>query len=145
MGDISKDINSRFENNKIKALVNIKFTANWINSHENEFFRPYGISPQQYNILRILRGANDPVKVQVIKERMIDRAPNATRLMDKLCEKKLIERTRCNKDRRVVYIRINESGLTLLNTIDSNSKLEFLNNLSEKEATVLSTLLDKLR
>ncbi len=145
MGDISKDINSRFENNKIKALVNIKFTANWINSHENEFFRPYGISPQQYNILRILRGANEPVKVQVIKERMIDRAPNATRLMDKLCEKKLIERTRCNKDRRVVYIRINESGLTLLNTIDSNSKLEFLNNLSEKEATVLSTLLDKLR
>ena len=76
---------------------------------------------------------------------MIDRAPNATRLMDKLCEKKLIERTRCNKDRRVVYIRINESGLSLLNTIDSNSKLEFLNNLSEKEATVLSTLLDKLR
>lgn len=145
MGDISKDINSRFENNKIKALVNIKFTANWINSHENEFFRPYGISPQQYNILRILRGANEPVKVQVIKERMIDRAPNATRLMDKLCEKKLIERTRCNKDRRVVYIRINESGLTLLNTIDSNSKLEFFNNLSEKEATVLSTLLDKLR
>ena len=145
MGDIFKDINSSFENNKIKALVNIKFTANWINSHENEFFRPYGISPQQYNILRILRGANEPVKVQVIKERMIDRAPNATRLMDKLCEKKLIERTRCNKDRRVVYIRINESGLSLLNTIDSNSKLEFLNNLSEKEATVLSTLLDKLR
>ena len=145
MGDISKDINSRFENNKIKALVNIKFTANWINSHENEFFRPYGISPQQYNILRILRGANEPVKVQVIKERMIDRAPNATRLMDKLCEKKLIERTRCNKDRRVVYIRINESGLTLLKAIDTNSKLEFLNNITEKEATVLSTLLDKLR
>ena len=145
MGDISKDINSRFENNKIKALVNIKFTANWINSHENEFFRPYGISPQQYNILRILRGANEPIKVQVIKERMIDRAPNATRLMDKLCEKKLIERTRCNKDRRVVYIRINESGLTLLKAIDTNSKLEFLNNLTEKEATVLSTLLDKLR
>ena len=145
MGDISKDINSRFENNKIKALVNIKFTANWINSHENEFFRPYGISPQQYNILRILRGAEEPIKVQVIKERMIDRAPNATRLMDKLCEKKLIERTRCNKDRRVVYIRINESGLTLLKAIDTNSKLEFLNNLTEKEATVISTLLDKLR
>jgi DNA-binding MarR family transcriptional regulator len=145
MGDISKDINSRFENNKIKALVNIKFTANWINSHENEFFRPYGISPQQYNILRILRGAEEPIKVQVIKERMIDRAPNATRLMDKLCEKKLIERTRCNKDRRVVYIRINESGLTLLKAIDTNSKLEFLNNLTEKEATVLSTLLDKFR
>ena len=74
MGDISKDINSRFKNDKIKALINIKFTANWISSHENEFFRPYGISPQQYNILRILRGAKKAIKVQVIKDRMIDRS-----------------------------------------------------------------------
>ena len=145
MGDISKDISSKFKNNKIKALINIKYTANWINSHENEFFRPYGISPQQYNILRILRGAEEPIKVQVIKERMIDRAPNATRLMDKLCEKKLIERIRCKNDRRVVFISINEAGLSLLNTIDKNSKMEFLNNLTEKESSVLSKLLDKLR
>ena len=145
MGDISKDINSRFENNKIKALVNIKYTANWINSYENEFFRPYGISPQQYNILRILRGANKPVKVKSIKDRMIDRAPNATRLMDKLCEKKFIERIRCNNDRRVVFISINKSGLNLLDSIDASFKLVFLNNFSEKEATILSKLLDKLR
>jgi MarR family 2-MHQ and catechol resistance regulon transcriptional repressor len=145
MGDVSKDISSKFKNNKIKALINIKYTANWINSHENEFFRPYGISPQQYNILRILRGAEKPIKVQVIKERMIDRAPNATRLMDKLCEKKLIERIRCNDDRRVVFITINKEGLNLLDTIDVNSYLEFLNNLTEKEATTLSKLLDKLR
>ena len=89
MGDIAKDINSTFKNDKIKALINIKYTANWIHSLENEFFRPYGISPQQYNILRILRGAGEAIKVQVIKDRMIDRAPNATRLMDKLCDKKL--------------------------------------------------------
>jgi MarR family 2-MHQ and catechol resistance regulon transcriptional repressor len=145
MGDISKDISSKFKNNKIKALINIKYTANWINSHENEFFRPYGISPQQYNILRILRGAEKPIKVQVIKERMIDRAPNATRLMDKLCEKKLIERIRCFDDRRVVFISINKEGLDLLDTIDVNSYLEFLNNLTEKEATTLSKLLDNLR
>ncbi len=145
MGDISKDISSKFKNNKIKALINIKYTANWINSHENEFFRPYGISPQQYNILRILRGAEKPIKVQVIKERMIDRAPNATRLMDKLCEKKLIERIRCFDDRRVVFISINKEGLNLLDIIDVNSYLEFLNNLTEKEATTLSKLLDKLR
>ena len=145
MGDISKDISSKFKNNKIKALINIKYTANWINSHENEFFRPYGISPQQYNILRILRGAEKPIKVQVIKEGMIDRAPNATRLMDKLCEKKLIERIRCFDDRRVVFISINKEGLNLLDTIDVNSYLEFLNNLTEKEATTLSKLLDKLR
>ena len=145
MGDISKDISSKFKNNKIKALINIKYTANWINSHENEFFRPYGISPQQYNILRILRGAEKPIKVQVIKERMIDRAPNATRLMDKLCEKKLIERIRCNDDRRVVFISISEEGLKLLKVIDSNSNLDFLENLTEAEATTLSSLLDKMR
>ena len=145
MGDISKDISSKFKNNKIKALINIKYTANWINSHENEFFRPYGISPQQYNILRILRGAEKPIKVQVIKERMIDRAPNATRLMDKLCDKKLIDRIRCNDDRRVVFISISEDGLELLKVIDVNSKLDFLENLTELEATTLSSLLDKMR
>ena len=92
MGDISKDVNSKFVNNKVKALINILYTANWITSFQNTFFKPYGISPQQYNILRILRGSNEPLKVQTIKERMIDRSPNATRLMDKLCDKQLIER-----------------------------------------------------
>ena len=145
MGDISKDVNSKFANNKVKALINILYTANWITSYQNTFFKPYGISPQQYNILRILRGANEALKVQTIKERMIDRAPNATRLMDKLCEKKLIERIRCFDDRRVVFISINKEGLNLLDTIDVNSYLEFLNNLTEKEATTLSKLLDKLR
>ncbi|MDB4064471.1 MarR family transcriptional regulator [Flavobacteriaceae bacterium] len=145
MGDISKDINSTFKNDKIKALINIKYTANWIHSLENEFFRPYGISPQQYNILRILRGAGKAIKVQVIKDRMIDRAPNATRLMDKLCDKKLIDRIRCNDDRRVVFISISEEGLKLLKVIDSNSNLDFLENLTESEASILSSLLDKMR
>ena len=133
MGDISKDINSTFPNNKVKAFINIKYTANWINSKENEFFKPYGISPQQYNILRILRGAKEPTKVQVIKDRMIERAPNATRLMDKLCDKKLIERVRCDHDRRVVYISISNQGLELLKTIDENIDFDFINNLSEEE------------
>ena len=91
MGNIGTDIQSQFESEKIKALVNIKYTANWLNSKENDFFKPYGISPQQYNILRILRGAKKEIKVQLIKSRMIERAPNATRLMDKLCEKELIK------------------------------------------------------
>lgn len=145
MGDLSKDIQSKFKNNKIKALINIKYTANFINSHENEFFRPYGISPQQYNILRILRGAGEPIKVQLIKDRMIERAPNATRLMDKLCNKSFIERIRCDHDRRVVYISITEKGLALLTEIDNNVKLDFLENLTEDEALILSNLLDKIR
>lgn len=145
MGDISKDINSKFENNRVKAFINIKYTANWINSVENEFFRPYGISPQQYNILRILRGAKEAIKVQVIKDRMVERAPNATRLMDKLCEKKLIDRVRCEHDRRVVFISITNQGLELLKTIDANLHFEFMDNLSEEEAAQLSNLLDKIR
>ena len=145
MGDLAKDINSKFLNNKIKALINIKYTANWINSQENDFFKQYGISPQQFNILRILRGATEPIKVQVIKDRMIERAPNATRLMDKLCDKQFIERIRCDHDRRVVYISISKQGLELLQEIDANIKLDFIENLSEEEAKQLSYLLDKIR
>ena len=145
MGDISKDINSKFTSNKVKALINIKYTANWLNSKENEFFKPYLISPQQYNILRILRGAKDRIKVQIVKDRMIERAPNATRLMDKLCDKKLIERARCELDRRVVYIKITAQGLDLLTNIDNSNNLSFLENITEQEAVVLSNVLDKIR
>ena len=121
MGDFSKDINSTFPNNKVKAMLNVIYTANWITSSQNEFFKPFGISPQQYNILRILRGASEPLKVQVIKERMIERAPNATRLMDKLCSKELIKRFNCENDRRVVYVEISKQGLQLLDTIASKN------------------------
>ncbi|APG64905.1 MarR family transcriptional regulator [Tenacibaculum todarodis] len=146
MGDISKDIQSTFKNNKVKALINIKYTANWLSSRENSFFKDFGISPQQYNILRILRGAGDKIKAQTVKERMIERAPNATRLMDKLCEKHLIVRERCEHDKRVVYVTILEEGLTLLTEIDKvSSNLNMLNNLTEKEAEQLSNLLDKIR
>ena len=145
MGDISKDINSKFPNQKTKAFINIKYTANWLSSKENEYFKPYGISPQQFNILRILRGAAKPIKVQLIKERMIERAPNATRLMDKLCDKKLIERERCEHDRRVVYINISDQGLQLLAKIDADINMTFIDNLTEEEAKTLSDLLDKIR
>ena len=145
MGDISKDINSKFDNNKVKALINILYTANWITNVQNTFFNPFCISPQQYNILRILNGANEPLKVQLIKDRMIDRSPNATRLMDKLCEKKLIDRIPCLGDRRVVHITITNKGKQLLNDISDNFNDEILKNINESEATQLSDLLDKLR
>ena len=67
MGDLAKDINSKFENNRVKALLNIIYTANWITSCQNEFFKDFGISPQQYNILRILKGAGEALNVQTIK------------------------------------------------------------------------------
>ena len=145
MGDISKDINSTFANNRIKALLNILYTANWISSYQNEFFKPYGISPQQYNILRILKGAGEPINVQLVKDRMIERSPNATRLMDKLCAKNYIERLACDHDRRVVKITITKEGNALLDAIPVNLNKELLKNLSEEEAEQLSNLLDKMR
>jgi len=145
MGDISKDINSKFDSNKIKALINILYTANWITNIQNTFFKPFGISPQQYNILRILNGANDPLKVQVVKKRMIERSPNATRLMDKLCAKQLIDRIPCPGDRRVVHIKITDKGKQLINDISDNFNDDILKNITENEAIQLSDLLDKLR
>ena len=145
MGDISKDINSTFPNNKVKALLNIIYTGNWINSIQNQFFKPFGISPQQYNILRILKGEGAPLKVQIIKERMVERSPNATRLMDKLCEKQLIKRLPCPDDRRVVHIEITKNGLRLIEDISKELNHDYLNNLTEDEAGLLSDLLDKMR
>ncbi|PWK19749.1 MarR family winged helix-turn-helix transcriptional regulator [Xanthomarina spongicola] len=145
MGDISKDVSSKFANNRVKALINILYTANWITNHQNTFFKPFGVSPQQYNILRILRGANEPLKVQAIKERMIDRSPNATRLMDKLCDKNLIERIPCPEDRRVVHIEITSKGIKLLEEISDNFNDDLVKNITEEEAQLLSDLLDKMR
>lgn len=145
MGDISKDIKSKFANDKTKALINILYTASWVTNIQNTFFNPFGISPQQYNILRILNGAGEPLKAQTVKGRMIDRSPNATRLMDKLCAKELIERIPCPGDRRVVHIRITDKGKQLLEDIPDNLSETILKNLTENEATQLSDLLDKLR
>jgi len=145
MGDLAKDINTTFPNDKVKALLNIIYTANYINSKQNAFFKEYGLSPQQYNILRILRGAGEAITVQTIKDRMLERAPNATRLMDKLCAKDLIERVACTEDRRVVHIAIKKEGLRLLKEIDANQKEDVLAHLSLKEAKTLSDLLDKIR
>lgn len=146
MGDISKDIQSKFPSERVKAFINIKYTANWIASSENEFFKPFGISPQQFNILRILKGAGKAIKVQEIKDRMIERAPNATRLMDKLCGKQLIERIQCTEDRRVVHIVITNKGLSLLKEIDRTGRThKILDKLTEEEAKLLSNLLDKVR
>jgi DNA-binding MarR family transcriptional regulator len=145
MGDIAKDINSSFANSKVKALLNLMYTANWIRNKQITFFNAYGISPQQYNILRILRGASQAISVQTIRDRMIERAPNATRLMDKMCSKKLIDRVAFEEDRRVVHIAIRKEGLQLLAKIDKELKSDWLQNLTEKEAILLSDLLDKIR
>lgn len=145
MGDIAKDINSNFPNEHVKALINIRYTANWLENIGNEFMKPYKISIQQYNILRILRGAGKAVTVKTVKERMIQKSPNSTRLMDKLCDKGLIERTRCDSDRRVVYVQISNKGLGILDEIDIEKMESHMNSITEEEAKILNTILDKMR
>lgn len=145
MGDISKDINSIFSNERVKALINIKYTANWLDTIGNELLKPFKISVQQYNILRILRGAEEMITVSTIKKRMIQKSPNATRLMDKLCAKKLIERTRCENDRRIVYVKISDKGLKLLSKINIEEFNNQMNNITVEEAKTLNKILDKIR
>ncbi|MFK8045693.1 MAG: MarR family transcriptional regulator, partial [Crocinitomicaceae bacterium] len=82
MGDFAKDIQSTFKNDWVKAHLNIKYTANYLSNKTEKFFSDYGISSQQYNVLRILRGAKKPITVSDIRTRMIEKTPNSTRLMD---------------------------------------------------------------
>ena len=148
MPGIDQELQSRFESEQQKAMLNVLFTANWFKSRQVQLFKPFGISPQQYNILRILRGAQDRVNMHCVKERMIDRAPNATRLTDKLIAKGLVVRERCAEDRRVVYVRISPKGLDMLRAIDEASKRnadDGLDRISENDAALLNRLLDGWR
>ena len=145
MGDFAEEIQSTFPNEKIKAILNIKFTASYLDNLINTWLRPYNISEQQYNILRILKGAGKAITVKNVKDRMIQKSPNSTRLMDKLCDKKLISRTRCESDRRVVYVKITKDGLQLLKAIKLEKLNELADKISEEEATKINKILDKLR
>lgn len=145
MGNLNDDIQSKFKNEKVKAMLNIIYSANWINSKLNTFFKSFDLSHQQFNILRILNGADEPLKVQTIKERMVERSPNATRLMDKLCAKELINRIQCPDDRRVVHIIITKKGKELLHDINKSMTFDVLENLTIDEAKVMNELLDKMR
>ncbi|MBP6091004.1 MAG: MarR family transcriptional regulator [Crocinitomicaceae bacterium] len=144
---IEDEIQTRFKTPQQKAIINIRYTSNFLGNIQNSLMDQYGLSMAQFNILRILRGAKSAINVQTVKERMIEKSPNTTRLMDKLIEKELIERTRCTKDRRVVYVEISKDGLAILKAIDDNS--DILNmiqvGLSDEESTILSDLLDKVR
>jgi DNA-binding MarR family transcriptional regulator len=148
MPRIDEELQTRFESEQQKAMLNVMFTANWLRSRQTFVFKPYGISPQQYNILRILRGAKGRMNMHSVKERMIDRAPNATRLTDKLIAKGLVERERCEEDRRIVYVRISEKGLELLKQIDKQNKddmADLTERIPSEEAALVNSVLDRMR
>ncbi|QJW88734.1 MarR family transcriptional regulator [Spirosoma taeanense] len=132
-----------------RVMVNLMFTSNWLVDSQSQVMKPFGLTLQQYNVLRILRGQYpNPVKVSDITERMLDKMSNASRLVDKLVAKKHVLRTECPSDRRAVDVVITEPGLTLLKKIDVhlNEWDEIMRSkLSEEEAVSLSQLLDRLR
>lgn len=147
MKTIDEEINTKFNSPQQKVMVNIRYTSNYLGNFQNKFMGTYDLSMAQFNILRILRGAKEAINVNTVKDRMIEKSPNTTRLMDKLLDKKLIERERCEDDRRVVFVKISEEGLKLLEKIDVEMKGSSLipNILTDEEANTLSHLLDKLR
>ena len=147
--EIGKEIKqSKFKNEHQKMLINIFFTGSWLNSKQACSLKPYGISPQQYNILRILRGQlPKPATVNLLIDRMFDKNSNASRLVEKLRLKNLVERAPCPDDRRAVNVIITQKGLDLLLDLDSceDNCIKELKILSSKEAGQLNSLLDKLR
>ncbi len=138
----------KFKSEYQKMYINLVYTANWMNTQQMRMFKEYGLSVQQYNILRILRGqVPNAVNLGLIQDRMLDKNSNASRLIEKLKTKKLVERKESKIDRRQVDIMITEKGLDLLKKMDGKvEEAESINsNLTKQEAETLSDLLDKLR
>lgn len=136
-----------FANPQTKAVINLTYTAAWITGLQTQLLKPYGISIQQYNILRILRGMYpDPATVKELIARMIDKNSNASRLVDKLVHKGYVERTTCATDRRRVDVAITEEGIKTLDIVSKTLEAGvFSIKLTDEEATLLSNLLDKMR
>lgn len=148
MAKIDDEIKTNFANDKHRFMANLIYTTNCFQNLFIDYLKPYGISPQQFNILRILRGAKDWVTMNTIKKLMVDKAPNATRLSDKLLDKEFIERKRGEQDRRVVYLNITAKGLELLKAIDNDTEGEhfsYFSRITDEEAKQFSNMLDKLR
>jgi DNA-binding MarR family transcriptional regulator len=132
-----------------RAQVNTIFTAAWLNQLTGQALKPFGLSLQQFNILRILRGrGGKPATVKLLTERMIDKMSNASRLVDKLKEKGFVERRECPTDRRRVDILITDAGLDMIERASEAveaSRTTAFSQLTDEEAVTLSHLLDKLR
>jgi DNA-binding MarR family transcriptional regulator len=145
---IDEAIKSNFNSESHKATINILYTAAWINQNQTQFFKSFGLTGSQYNVLRILKGQHPTaVYVSEIINRMIDKASNASRIIDRLEKKQWAIRTICKKDRRQVDVTLTKEGLNILERIAPQlSKMEQKSNsLSDQELTTLNALLDKYR
>ncbi|MEY3120833.1 MAG: hypothetical protein RL548_1190 [Bacteroidota bacterium] len=145
---IEKDIQqTNFRNEFQKMSINIIYTANWLNEKMGQILSTEDITQQQYNILRILRGSECPLSTLKIRERMLDKMSDTSRIVDRLIVKGLVEKTACIKDKRLVDITVTKKGLQLLEKLDAlNEQIDsILNGVSEKEAHTINQILDKLR
>lgn len=139
---------SKFRNPRHRLAVNLMFTNNWMTSKMQEVFRAHSITNQQYNILRILRGAfPDPCNIQELKARMLDKQPDVSRLVDRLFNKGLVHRKVNKVDRRKMDITIAPKGLELLSNMeeDVNRFERFFDGLDDREVGDINVLLDKIR
>ncbi|MBK7869920.1 MAG: MarR family transcriptional regulator [Saprospiraceae bacterium] len=136
-----------FRNAYQRTVVNLIYTTNWLTDHIREHLKPFGITIQQYNVLRILRGAGKPISTSDIRDRLLDKMADTSRMVDRLCQKGLVIRTVCPGDKRLVDVTLSEDGEKLLAEIDKmDAQMDAVaRNLSEEEAAHLSELLDKLR
>lgn len=146
---IENDIKqTKFSSEYHKLAVNIFYSASWLSDQHLQIMKPFNLTPQQFNILRILRGQKgSPLSVNCLIERMIDKSSNVSRLVDKLEDKGYVERKTCPSDRRQVHVVITESGLEFIGQLDEPMKKldSQIKALSLEEAATLNHLLDKMR
>lgn len=138
----------KFRNEYHKLAVNILYTHGWLISNQSAFLKKYGLTSAQYNILRILRGQYpNPASVNLLKERMLDKMSDASRLVERLLQKDLADRKICPEDRRKVEVVITKKGLSLLEEMDKRDDEfdQLFKELKPDEAKSLNELLDKMR
>lgn len=146
---LEHDIQQRtFRSEYHKALLNLVYTHNVLLNESNNFFKHYSVTRQQYNVLRILRGQHPGgATVQLIRERMLDKMSDASRIVERLRAKGMVTRELSTKDKRTVSITITKDGITLLESMESciEDLEKGIRNLTEQEAQQLNELLDKIR
>jgi DNA-binding MarR family transcriptional regulator len=145
---LENEINQhKFRNEYQKSAINIVYTYNWLTERMYKVFDQWEITSQQFNILRILRGAGEPLSTLQIRQRMLDRMSDTSRIVDRLVIKGLVKKSVCKNDRRLVDVVITDKGRKLLEQLDEyNDQLDdVMKNLTESEARTLNELLDKLR
>jgi len=138
----------RFQSPQHKLNVNLIYTHNWLQDKMQGVFKPFKITAQQYNILRILRGQYpNPCTIQLLKDRMLDKQSDVSRLIDRLTQKGHVDRKICEADRRKMDVVISEKGLQLLKDLDGHVTIivDTMQNLTLDEIDQLNNLLDKLR